>query len=390
MSNYILFFIDIIFGYGGPCMTRSAPGTKFRSPNLSFKPLMVIAVLTSFLLSGCGAFPVKKNNVMTAPVFFEIPSKNNVAVEPRSKVVAEALRGLESYFVDELGRSTAAEMVSERYERDFLPKPLDAKQRVEMALREVFENCRSYMRFRPHEQPSVHLTSFSINWNGNAGSATAIVSSTLNTPQWTRQGTTKIMLDLSVESSGEIITVKISNLAYVINCKFGDNITCLFTSDVAVDDNALWGKLRAAKFTPDKVPTIESVRQRVQTALYSRFSAKSGKITFDEKIEKTYRIDYATAKARLQRAMGAFKYDPERNAFVLEKTYENPIKANFGSVRHEYVIALFPERNRTFASISGEYGAFSDKFGGPDKFGRETFEDALRGYETMVDRLLSK
>jgi hypothetical protein len=109
-----------------------------------------------------------------------------------------------------------------------------------------------------------------------------------------------------------------------------------------------------------------------------------------QKIERTYRVDFATAKARLQRALGAFKYDNEKSTFIFESEHSATSGGDSKNVTHRFVISLFPEENGTAVEFTGRYGYIVDDFGGPEKFGKNDYDSVMAGYLSQIDKLLKK
>lgn len=373
-------------------MTRTAPGTKFRSPIPSFRPLMALAPLALLLLSACGAYPVKKDNILASPIHIEIPVKDSVPVPSQDEFTTQVLQGLPAYLLDDLGRAKAVEMIGDRYRQKYVEKQLAGSERVEKALRDVFAGGSTFMHFNTdmnnRRKPSVYLSNFSVDWSGDTGTAKAVIASESIAGNFVNYGTSNISLGLSQQSSTETISADITSLSYVINCKYGHGTTCLFKGDVQILDDILIGRLRNATYTPEKKASITDIQRDIVSAFRRRYVPKD-KVAY-AKVEKTFRIDFASAKSRLQRSLGTFKYDGDTSAFTFEDAFDNPVIGTDTRVRHQYVLSLFPDRNDTVIVFSGEYGAFRDSFGGPDKYGKEAYEKAMNGYMATVSKLLSK
>ena len=110
----------------------------------------------------------------------------------------------------------------------------------------------------------------------------------------------------------------------------------------------------------------------------------SGAIDYP-KFEKKFRIDFTSAKARLQRALGGFKYNDATSAFTLEQVFSKDGKIAI----HKFSISLFPDRSDTIVQFSGNYQHISDSFGGPAAYDSQKYNQQMNIYAQQVATLLT-
>jgi len=350
--------------------------------------LLLIALLPALLISGCSKYPIKKDNVLSAPIHIEMPTSDGTIVKSPEEFTADVLTGLDSFTVDDLGRSKAAEFITAQYASEFVDKKVDSNRRIEDALRKSISETGEYMKLSvDHRRPAhSNLDQFSIRWTGNDGLATFKVKSSAFSAGYVKSGTTVVSMNLTQQTDSKKISADISSISYVINCVYAHNTTCIF-EDVKVDENNLVYLLSNSSSSPAKTPTVADFQGRVKSYLRNRFVKQRNTA---DKIERTYHLDFATAKSRLQRAMGAFKYDDGKSTFRLEESYHNPVANNNSKAEHSFVISLYPDRNDTVILFSGSYDYFEDTFGGADRSGGESFGREIDGYIASVDKLLKK
>lgn len=132
----------------------------------------------------------------------------------------------------------------------------------------------------------------------------------------------------------------------------------------------------------DETDLVADITDAVKSKLRKRYIVtEAGN---QPKVEKKYNIDFATAKARLQRALGNFKYDDKKSAFSFEESYSK----NDLTVLHHYTISLFPDKSETVIEYSGDYSYLSDQIGTSDLFGKDVYGKNMKNYNLIVNRLL--
>ena len=358
------------------------------SGKVSGTRFLFITLLPALFISGCGRYPIKADNFLTAPIHIEMPTTDGALVKSSDKLTADVLAGLESLTVDELGRSKAAEFITEQYAAEFIDKKVDSHTRIEAALRKSVSDTGEFMKLRvaPGYSPNSSLEGLSVRWTGDDGVATFKVKSNAFNAGFVQYGTTVVTMNLKQHTDDRIINVDISSISYVINCVYGRNTTCIF-EDVNLNQNNLGYLLRNTSSIPAKTPTVGDFQNKVKAYLKNRFVKRHNS---SEKVEKIYHLDFATAKSRLQRAMGAFKYDGDKSAFILDERYDNPVSINNSKAVHNFDISLYPDKNDTVIQFSGNYDYFEDTFGGADRFGRDSYDKEINGYVVSVTKLLNK
>ena len=186
-----------------------------------------------------------------------------------------------------------------------------------------------------------------------------------------------LKIDLNYEVQGGKIIIEVTSISYKAN-------------RINVNNEVLVKMVEGAKLSSALIPNILYYRQKITDQLMKRYSTKH--VDF-KKTTKIYNVDFTTAKSRLQRELGDFKYNSDKSFFLIEKTYNNPdgiYRVANGSIKHKFVISLFPEKNNTLVEFSGDYEYFNDTFGGSSKQGKPEYDLSMSSYMSTVDKILKK
>lgn len=355
------------------------------------KIILFITGLSLFLLSGCSPYPIYKDNFLATPIHIEMQETEGEVVRSLDDVTDEIFSGLD-YVLDDLERKKSIEFISKIYQKEYIEIKTNKEKRIENALKDSLSSADSYIDiFSKKLKSGSNLENFNISWLGDTGLASAKLKSKwktyiLNmTPNW--EGDSEISIKLKINNNNDIISADITSISYILNCSI-DNAQCVRKDSFQIDEISLVNLLSNAKSSPDKRMSIADIKSKLIEFHKKRYTTQDGPVI--DKIEKIYKIDFATAKSRLQRSLGAFKYDNEKSAFIFEKEFNNPVKGSFSNVSHNYIISLFPDRNNTVIEFSGNYEYFSDTYGGSPVFAREVFDAEMIGYILSVERILLK
>lgn len=358
------------------------------SMSKSLKCISLMAVTVSMLMSsGCGKYPVKKENILTSPIHIEMPATDGEEPLPKNEFIAAVMQGQDEYFVDSLGKQKATEFVDKQYQKSLDIRTTPAEDRISKAIENGLKGTNSFVG-NPKRgfAKSASISRPRISWISDKGVASVDINAGWNAGNFRFTGLGKLNMDVSKHVSDKAINFDISSLSYVLECTYGGNTGCNFSDDFFMIEDALIESLKSSNSPPDKTPSIDSYRTQLRNYLTSRYSYESNKDA--DKNEKTFKIDFISAKSRLQRAMSNFKYDDKESNFTFSKEFTNPL--NGRKIHHNYVIALFPDRNDTVVEFKGNYQSFTDLFGGKAMFGKETFDAEIAEYSKQVARILNK
>lgn len=130
---------------------------------------------------------------------------------------------------------------------------------------------------------------------------------------------------------------------------------------------------------------ISTVSQHIIDKLKTRFQIQ--KIT-NKKKENFYKVSFATAKSRLQRAFDNFKYDEAKSIFILEEPYTENVHGKELKLVHTFIISLYPEESGTVIEFSGNYDYLKDTFSGNDKYGSSIYDKNMLTIQQNVENIM--
>jgi hypothetical protein len=357
---------------------------------------LTILILFTSIVTGCAKsqFPTQKDNILTQSVKIEMPA----TVKSRAEVIEDVMTGLDSYYLDDFGKTKAINVVNELYDQEFSDSTIN--KRIKVAIANALSSNDTYdswllVNGKPLNAKAIKTSKETLN-----NLTMAITFATWNQFSFRMGNETytpnaTVYLEFAQTLTGSNITADISTIRYLIDCSYSYRTTggsysggpyrCGHLDGFQIKDDILVNIIKRATSSPK---SISDFRRNVIDSISKRFVGYSAKA---DKTIKTYNVDFITAKARLQRALGAFKFDPEKSTFTLEKTYQDPIKNNSNKiVKHRFVLALFPDRNSTVVEFDGDYNYFKDLFGGPDKYGKTEYSQENNLNIKKVNSLLTK
>lgn len=356
---------------------------------------LIVALFAISIVSGCGAmYPIQKGNILTSPVHINVRATDGVTVKPIDDYTTDMLIGLD-YTLDNYATSKAKEYIADLYRKNYERKEIDPKARINEALRNALSQTNAYIDVNDAGKKyttASKMDKFKIDWSGDIGIATANIQSYWNHGGLYFNGDTNIELQLKLQQTESAsIQADITSISYVIKCMYGSNrnyhVACMF-KPIELREQSLISLVDNANSSPRQTTSAEHIKKQLVSYLERRYVAQEG--IEAPKIEKTYHIDFATAKSRLQRVLGSFKYDNEKSSFIFENKFSNPVSSNPKKVTHRYVLSLFPDRNETVIVFSGDYQYFEDSFGGERKFSGDVFKAEVLKQITTVDKVLQK
>jgi hypothetical protein len=377
-------------------------GAQVHISTSKFFYLFFLLVFTS----GCSAYPIKKDVLLTNKISIDIPIKSNSNgdVPDKSMFISEATNNIDSYTLDSIGKSKAIELAeifykqsAEEYNTSVSNKNKSSSV-INSAIRSALANDTSYITSYNSDRfkPEIYISS-DIN-DEESGQGTVSVRSAAhwsyysNPYHFNYHANSNIYLKLTYNKLKDIIHIDIDKIGYDLNCNFTTQTVrnlmgCGNSSIYSINEALLINRLRNITDNSDiiKFASPKSVRSKIIGELTKRYKKETGG---SYKQEKLYKVDFRTAKARIQRAFHNIKFDESNSTFVFAQEYVNPLKT-YEKVFHEYKISLFPDRNDTVVEFSGDYGYFTDTFGGKDLFGKSVYERAIGIDIKAIDNILN-
>lgn len=343
-----------------------------------FKYLFVLV----FLLNGCADYPIKKDNILGQPVSFKFKTEFNPD-EPKEQYVENVMSNFTG--LDDIAHKELNKYVSGIYDERIGKSNLkfDNKYVGDLLVKSISNNPYDLFKYIYSYRPTWKISN-DINGNSNVLNGTVNFSSARG--RWVNvYGENYVSSDVSIVFRGNyqhnngVMSGQISDVNYLINCvneKRGPEVVPV----IRIKDDMLISAVRNfTKYVPKQY--YDEITKAAKEHLEKRYTKLHG---VSSKKEKKYKVDFATAKARLQRALGAFKYDNERSSFLFEKSYN----LDKHSINHKYVVALFPDRNNTVIEFSGEYDYLKDIFSGKILFDQADYQQEMEKYISQVDKLL--
>lgn len=351
------------------------------------KNFCLLIIGLSFLVPGCGSYPVKKDNILASPIHIEMPAIDDNVLIPKDEFVNKLLQHEENNLIDQLGREKATDYALKLYEKyaDFREKPAD--DRINQAIWNGLTRNKQYIHIAKRGvAESVSINRPHINWTGDKGVATVKVDARWTAGNLPFNGLGNLTINIAKSVSDKSIRLDILNLSYVLECTYLSGVGCNLSDDFFILDESLISALKTSYSAPSSKPTIDVYPYQLRNYLKKRYSTENVKKAV--KIEKLFKIDFVTAKSRLQRAMSNFKYDDKKSTFTFFKEFRN--MPNGLTTRHNYIISLFPDRNNTVVEFGGDYQGITDSFGGNTLYGKSFYDSEVDKYISQVTKILSK
>lgn len=357
-------------------------------------------------MSGCSAYPIKKDVLLTSKISIAIPIKSNSDsnIPDKSTFISEATNNIDSYTLDSIGKSKARELAETYYKQSLeefnnsVSNNNKSSSIINSAIRNALANDTSYITSysRDRFKPEIYISS-DIN-DDDSGQGTVSVRSTAhwsyysNPYHFNYHANSNIFLRLTHNKLKGNIHIDIDKIGYELDCNFNSQTVremmgCSSSSTYNIHEALLINRLRNITDNKDtiKFNSPKSLKSKIIDELTKRYKKETGG---SYKQEKLYKIDFRTAKARIQRAFHNIRFDESNSTFVFKQEYVNPLNA-YEKVFHEYKISLFPDRDDTVVEFSGDYGYFTDTFGGKDLFGKSVYEKAIGIDIKAIDNILN-
>lgn len=357
-------------------------------------------------ISGCSAYPIKKDVLLTSKISIALPIKSNsdINIPDKSAFISEATNDIDSYTLDSIGKSKARELAETYYKQSLeefnnsVRNNNKSSSIISSAIRNALANDTSYITSysRDRFKPEIYITS-DIDDNDSGQGAVNVKStahwSFYSSPYYFNyHANSNINLKLTHNKLKDAIHIDIDKIAYELDCNFNTQTVrsmsgCTNSSTYNIHEALLINRLRniAGNNNEIKFEIPLYVKNKIINELTKRYKKKTDG---SYKQEKLYKIDFRTAKARIQRAFNNIKFDDSNSTFVFKKEYVNPLNA-YEKVYHEYKISLFPDRDDTVVQFSGEYGYFTDTFSGNDLFGKSVYEKSIGVDVKAIDNILN-
>lgn len=358
------------------------------------------------LISGCSAYPINKDVLLTSKISIAIPIKSNSDsnIPNKSTFISEATNNIDSYTLDSIGKSKARELAETYYKQSVeefnnsVSNNNKSSSIINSAIRNALSNDTSWITSYSRDRftPEIYISS-DIN-DDDSGQGTVSVRSAAhwsfysNPYYFNYHANSNIHLRLNHNKLKDVIHIDIDKIGYELDCNFNTQTVrsmsgCSSSSTYNIHEALLINRLRNITDIKDtiKFDNPKSLRSKIIGELTKRYKKETGG---SYKQEKLYKVDFRTAKARIQRAFHNMKFDESNSTFVFKQEYVNPLNA-YEKVFHEYKISLFPDRDDTVVEFSGDYGYFTDTFGGKDLFGKSVYEKAIGIDIKAIDNILN-
>lgn len=358
--------------------------------------LVVMILASAYLMSGCAhksSYTLEpSNNILTKSIQFELPAADlNIKTKSYEEYLAVVTKGLESYMNDTYGRKRVELMAKELYpEYAKVESEIFSKSKNKSNLDKVMEALTHSFMTRHNGQidslgdlqelgfgnrlEKIYYATNTTLLNGQHG--TGVYKISLYSKEQGDQYTPAIdvFIGVSYQVKNDKIFVDVNHVSYN-------------TNRLQVKKDLLIRMISGASLYEIGTPNAYYFRSKITDQLAYRYSSRTAEA---DKQERVYKVDFSTAKARLQRALGNSVYNNEKTAFIIEESYSNPSPRGYGSVKHKHIISLFPERNNTLVEFSGNYGYYADTYGGESKYGKDEFNAARARLVLIVDQALRK
>lgn len=354
------------------------------------RALFVLIIILSSSMSGCVGklmYPITKNNILTTPIQVSLPATDG-AVKPEKKAfVSQVLSGAESYLYDDLGKTKSVEFIEKRFREEYEGKIPDDSSRIKEALRQSLERRQIFSFLGNEYSARTNLDNITLDWSGDDGTVKARASAQIWSGGFNNVGTTDVQMNLRRHITDDKISFDVSSLSYVMNCVYGNYNTTCMPFEITMNDKELINSIKNSSSPPPKTATADDIRSELVSRLIKRFQITEKQAI--NKNEQTYKVNFETAKSRLQRKLDNFQYDDKTSAFRFNLDYANPMNKN-SMAKHVYVLSMFPDNNDTVVVFSGDYQSFKDALGGPDLFSRDVYNEKMNEYVNIVRNLLKK
>lgn len=357
--------------------------------------LLMLMTLTGCAGSLAGALmPTIKDNIALTPIKVEIDISTYLAKPERDKFVNEATLTAYRFTDDKIATDKAQTKAQELYDKNFSAAEVDVPAVLSQAFTAALARPSDYSYKASYlDKADFNKPAFVHNGGNNFTGSTS--NSWASYDNFRKLNDTyNITGNINIESSGTVngdkMQVNIYKVGYKLDCILSDrNGNYLCSHHVyGIKDDALLSALAHLPAPPSNYTyTALMARQSIETMLKNRYQLNS---SIPSKSEKYYPVDFATAKARIQRALDKFEYDEKTSTFSF--TYTHPFKTNTGKFtpKHTFAIALFPENKGTVVQFSGKYDYLTDTFTDKVIFGEPDFLKGMAVYSKLAAERLGK
>ncbi len=357
--------------------------------------IKVAILIVAMLTGGCAAvYPKQNQNVLEKPIEFSYSHLTEPSIT-KEEAIAKAKSELQrrNLVVDKLSNELFEKYVSEAYESALKSLPSNELDFIGENITTIFKN-NAILKSK-YGSPSFILQPIRVfnkqdgNFEVNLSYKTGVFSYVIGAPPGYRSDATfDAIISGKYTTSNGIVSGNFYQFGYTLN---ENAISSSWSASpetieiVRVDELAIPASLRVFSTTANKkeIDLVQLIANYLGQKLSKRYDTSFTNAT--PKVEKKYKIDFASAKARLQRALGGFKYDDAKSTFNFEQEFSE----NGKTVYHKFAISLFPDRSDTVVQFSGEYRYIVDKLGGPNIFGPDAYSKKMDEYIKNVASILN-
>lgn len=346
------------------------------------------------LIGGCAAvYPKQNPNVLGKPIEFSYSHLTEPSIT-KEVAIAKAKAELQrrNLVVDKLSNDVFEKYASEAYESALKSLPGNELDFIGENLTTIFKN--NVILKSKYGSPSFILQPIRVfnkqdgNFEANLSYKTGVFTYVIASPPGYRSDATfDAIISGKYTSSNGITSGNFHQFRYTLD---ENGITSWGVSPetfeiVRVDEQAIPASLGLFSTVAKTKETnlVQLIANDLRKNFSNRYNTSS--INATQKVEKKYKIDFASAKARLQRALGGFKYDDAKSTF----NFEQMLSKNGETVSHKFAISLFPDRGDTVVQFSGEYRYIVDKLGGPNIFGPDAYSEKMNEYIKNVASIIN-
>jgi len=278
---------------------------------------------------------------------------------------------------------------------------VNPKRLVESKISSALESAiymLSYFKYSRSYNPKFSIENLTINASEGQGSLQALLPAKwieynpLGNDTYNLIANIDMKFNYTVENN--VAKISISKLGYglsgtytIVYRNYTPKTYYGSPSILDIDEDKLIEVIKHA--TPKNKPEINiyQVSDEIMKMLKGRYEIKQS--NENDNIEKLYKVDFVTAKSRLQRLLNKFKYDDKSSTFVfVEET--NSGLPGLRSLESTFKIALFPDQNDTIVRYSGEYQYVVDMFNKNTIIGKDKYNKMMTAYIDTVSKQLNK
>ncbi|MFD0950095.1 hypothetical protein ACFQ0F_06795 [Paraperlucidibaca wandonensis] len=359
--------------------------------------LLSLCFAVVLLGSGCAAYPIKNNNLLSAPLVFKYQLIQDSS-SSKEKIIADArlLLVKEGYIFDSLAESAYSKYAPRKYEsviadiNSYGSNLIAKKVRLALSSKESYTSNLPLPKF---DKDSTRLIMDSGNYEYEITLFDPKYRKPLKYPDLTYTAKIDSKVKGILLNRNGYIEGRIDSVSTVTNVDVlykGRNPSSASMKFFDFDLNGFNRKLNAlvSEISDLKVNVKDKIHQGFINEASSRYR-KSNSIAIPL-IEKKFNVNFETAKARIQRNLGGYKYDEQKSTFTFGESNEFAFLW-FSKIicERNVVISLFPDRNDTVITIGGNYTSVVDNYGGAGRYGEEFVNKKTNDLIAELTALLS-